>query len=1271
MKKRNRVLAVIMAILMVVGMMPMDGITILAAGKTYTFEAASDPVVTALNQKQALPEDVYGDGFFRFTGNNMRAGSSTYAVEISKPGENQGVISFTSYGTTTVEIHANSTGGSNTSEVTLFDAGGKGINAVGKSSSGNEVVGTGSPTVIKYQDLPGGTYTIRVPEGTSYSRGTRILKVVVTETGDGRPARDAWGSVAAPEITNVEAVEDKVVVSFKAAIGEKTGDVAKVTMTDAQGKKTVMQCAQVSESNSVEFEPSSSGKLSFSIALGRYGESDKAGSNTKSIDFVAPLAETTVHKPYNRGNGTMAIEWVGVPEATGYKVSYSADGRRWKSVDAGMNTKAEITGLTVGKEYSFKVVIYRNEEKLECTPVKATVMDKVEMLWAYSAFGDGASTEHLGYKGDANEGSVTVYSKNGKGKLTDASDGISFYYTKIDAALNFTLRAKVKVDNWTYSNGQEGFGLIATDRVGPNGDGSPFWNNSYMAVATKVEYYYDPAKRDITSDTSYSKYSMKLGIGAWEKIGVTLENLSKFENSDVSAYINNMQSLELSSALAVEKEEEKHTNIIGNATNDVAGIDAPNLITEMYLTIQKNNTGYFISYEDMEGNVKTRKFYEPDALEQLDKEFVYVGFFTARNAEVTFSDIRLTTIRPENDAPAEEKVVETLPLSTKVTSATAQGTKEYHFQFFANANGTITITDQDGNVVVDKQQVTANVSWKSETISLSKGENIFAIDFKPEEGFVSEDGKALDSYKEIGMEHSVSYVSFGKPGQPLYVAPGGTGSGTKDKPMNIYDAVRFVQQGQTIVLMEGTYKLDKVIRIERGVDGTADKKMYMIADPDAKSRPVFDFQGLSAGIVLGGDYWVMKGFDVTNTMNGQKGVQVSGNYNTLDDIVAHHNGNTGIQISRMFGTDLWADWPCYNLILNCTSYANADSGYEDADGFAAKLTCGEGNVFDGCIAYNNADDGWDLYAKVASGPIGAVTIKNCVAYKNGYLEDGTIAGNGNGFKLGGDSMKNYKDEQHKLINCVSYDNKTKGIDANSSPQLYIENCISFNNQSYNVALYTKTAKETKYTVKGLLSFKTKFTEVGEQLQPVGTSGNSIYSADNYFWNGDGYSANEAGSKMAADWFVTMDTNIAPTRNADGTINMNGLLVPSDKAAIKTVGLTAGTASLTSADLPKLEEKPDTDTDTDTQKPVDTEEETSKEPDTSVGGDHKDNSNNGNSTWIIILIVILVIIAGCGGAYWYLWKNDKLPEALKFGNKAASEETIKEETPVENSEQSEE
>ena len=159
----------------------------------------------------------------------------------------------------------------------------------------------------------------------------------------------------------------------------------------------------------------------------------------------------------------------------------------------------------------------------------------------------------------------------------------------------------------------------------------------------------------------------------------------------------------------------------------------------------------------------------------------------------------------------------------------------------------------------------------------------------------------------------------------------------------------------------------------------------MIADPEATTRPVFDFQGLSAGMIIGGDYWYFKGFDVTNSANAQKGIQVSGNHNTLDLIEAYHNGNTGVQISRLNSSDTFEYWPSYNLILNCTSYGNADAGYEDADGFAAKLTVGNGNVFDGCISHHNADDGWDLFAKVQTGSIGVVTIKNCIAYANGYL----------------------------------------------------------------------------------------------------------------------------------------------------------------------------------------------------------------------------------------------------------------------------------------------
>ncbi len=316
-------------------------------------------------------------------------------------------------------------------------------------------------------------------------------------------------------------------------------------------------------------------------------------------------------------------------------------------------------------------------------------------------------------------------------------------------------------------------------------------------------------------------------------------------------------------------------------------------------------------------------------------------------------------------------------------------------------------------------------------------------------------------------------------------------------------------------------------------------------------------------MVLAGNYWYFNGFDVTNSQDAEKGIVVAGNNNTLEDIRTYKNGNTGIQISRYKGTDNFDEWPANNLILNCTSYLNADRGYEDADGFAAKLTVAEGNVFDGCISAFNADDGWDLYAKVQSGSIGKVVIKNSVAFMNGYvIKDGAIvnAGNGNGFKMGGESLSGH----HTLINSVAFANKAKGIDSNSCPDIEVYNSTAFDNESYNVAFYTNNAINTDFSAEGVLSYK-KSNTVAEQLKFKGTQDeNKVRSEKNYYVTGKEASANSVNEAVSEDWFVSLDKDLVVNaaieaiangtfglksdavtgivRNSDNTINMNGFLV---------------------------------------------------------------------------------------------------------------------------------
>lgn len=113
------------------------------------------------------------------------------------------------------------------------------------------------------------------------------------------------------------------------------------------------------------------------------------------------------------------------------------------------------------------------------------------------------------------------------------------------------------------------------------------------------------------------------------------------------------------------------------------------------------------------------------------------------------------------------------------------------------------------------------------------------------------------------------------------------------------------------------------------------------------------------GLVQDADYWIWYGIDFKGA--GDNGMLLSGNHNIIEMCQFYANRDTGLQLSRFDTTAATIDlWPSYNIIKNCTSFNNSDATGENADGFAAKLTCGVGNVFDGCMSYHNSDDGWDF-----------------------------------------------------------------------------------------------------------------------------------------------------------------------------------------------------------------------------------------------------------------------------------------------------------------------
>ncbi|MBP3242518.1 MAG: right-handed parallel beta-helix repeat-containing protein [Ruminococcus sp.] len=402
-------------------------------------------------------------------------------------------------------------------------------------------------------------------------------------------------------------------------------------------------------------------------------------------------------------------------------------------------------------------------------------------------------------------------------------------------------------------------------------------------------------------------------------------------------------------------------------------------------------------------------------------------------------------------------------------------------------------------------------------------------------------------------------------GDVIYASPDGKGDGkSMSNPTDVLSAIKSVPAGGTIYLLEGTYKYSSTIKIEESNAGKNGAYKTISAYPGATVK--FDFSGESVsnssyGFVLDGSYWHFYGFEIANA--GDNGMLLSGDNNIVEMMVFNGNQDTGLQISRYNSSYATvAEWPTNNLVKNCTSKNNCDDAtMENADGFAAKLTCGEGNVFDGCISYNNSDDGWDLYAKEATGPIGVVTLKNCIAFRNGFTEDGRGYGNcdGNGFKLGGGGVGT----RHIVENCLAFENLNCGFTDNNNPKFGdMKDCTAYNNGiggngkgNYfvyrndasttltNLLSYYNTSKVSKTNAAGIKLASDKF--VGYMTNSIHFNNNgSYYFVKSKTSIASGDKTGDVVTPADSD-FITLSVPAMGTdfhtawRNADGSPNPGG------------------------------------------------------------------------------------------------------------------------------------
>jgi hypothetical protein len=298
-----------------------------------------------------------------------------------------------------------------------------------------------------------------------------------------------------------------------------------------------------------------------------------------------------------------------------------------------------------------------------------------------------------------------------------------------------------------------------------------------------------------------------------------------------------------------------------------------------------------------------------------------------------------------------------------------------------------------------------------------------------------------------------------------YVAPNGndTAPGSLTAPwQTIANAQARISPGDTVFFRAGKYvytaaltacssMTDTVSAITLNKSGTPGNPINYWAYPG--EVPVFDFTAMTdncriKGFNIVANHLHLKGLEITgvqqhpdNFRNHESwGIWIRGSNNVFEMLNTHHH----------MGPGLFLKDGANNLVLNVDSHHNYDprtsnGAGQSADGFGAHVGPNQpGNVFRGCRAWANSDDGFDLIKSESS-----VLIENSWTWGQGYLpgtKTALPAGNGNGFKIGGFGGGWHANAPvHVVRFSVAFDNKANGFYANHHPVA----SDFFNNTSFN------------------------------------------------------------------------------------------------------------------------------------------------------------------------------------------------------------------------------
>ncbi|WP_192456231.1 pectate disaccharide-lyase PelX [Musicola keenii] len=511
---------------------------------------------------------------------------------------------------------------------------------------------------------------------------------------------------------------------------------------------------------------------------------------------------------------------------------------------------------------------------------------------------------------------ITIESRGGK--IANTHDGLTFFYTRLPANVNFVLQSDVTVDQFGPENNakpaaQEGAGLMVRDVLGvPRQNPLQEGYEEFPAASNMV-------MNAIMTQDKKSKTEVKLQ--AIVRNGVT----QPWGNQGAQIFRNGYQ---------------EKINLEQTPT--------------FRLKLERTNEGFVTAYAPTGSDQWVTKAVKgADLVTRQDKDYYYVGFFSSRNAKITVSNASLTT-SPAQTVSSPVFTAKTYAPLLQVASSTQSASDTYQLQARVNYRGTMEAF-QDGKPLGKAQNINAGDLFSLST-KLTKQKSDFKLVYTPTEGEDKTVREAAFSVEKIALADA----------KAIYVAPDGkpTNKGSKASPLDISTAINALAAGGTLWLTDGDYSATEI-----PVSASGHAKGY-------KNLYVSGKKAVIHGLKLNASYWNVKGIEIT-----EKNFRIEGSHNRIERVLAHHCDDTGIQVasSDAVGKPLWAS---YNLILNSESHSNQDPGKINADGFAVKMRVGEGNVIRGAFSHDNVDDGFDLFNKIEDGPNGVVVIENSIALNN-------------------------------------------------------------------------------------------------------------------------------------------------------------------------------------------------------------------------------------------------------------------------------------------------